>query len=46
METGITLMGEAAQAYVVYKYVELFTLVALIGIAAYGVVRFFRGTSR
>lgn len=43
METGIILMGEAAKAYITYKYVELAVgcvLLCIIGVAIYKVFRY------
>lgn len=38
-DQGVVLMGEAAKAYVTYKYVELFVLLVVVGLFGYGLYR-------
>lgn len=43
MDKGIILMGEAAQAYITYKYVELGVgciLLAILGVGIYKVFKY------
>jgi len=46
MDKGIILAGEAAQAYVTFKYVELAVVVFILVAAALGVVAFIRYTDK
>lgn len=43
MDKGIIIMGDAAQAYVTYKYVELgvaCVLLVILGVAVYKILKY------